>query len=209
MLAFTPLQVLAAGWVVMVAAMMTPLLFVPLVQVHSASLKRVQPLATGFFAAGYFAIWIVAGSAFLSLALTMRIASGGGRGAFLVALAVATIWQMSPGKQAALNRCHGRRPLAAFGAAAYWDSLMAGLTHGGWCLASCWALMLAALVAPAFHFAAMLFVSLYVWAERLEHPRKPEWSLGVPTRVLCAFAWRLKNWDLGGYATRLFAQSRE
>ena len=203
-LALVPLSMVSANWAAMIVAMMVPLLFVPLLQVRSMSLKRMRPFVMGFFAAGYLAVWIIAGSAFLGLAVTIHIASRDGRGGILMALAVAAIWQMSPWKQAALNRCHGRRALAAFGPAAYRDALVAGLAHGGWCLLSCWALMLVALVAPTFHFAAMLCVSLYIWAERLEHPRPPRWTLGVPMRGLRALAWRLRNERVGAHATGMW-----
>jgi predicted metal-binding membrane protein len=98
----------------------------------------------------------------------------------VVAAAIAIVWQFSPFKQRALNRCHSHRALAAFGSAADLGALRFGWTHGIWCVCSCWALMLLPLLAPRGHLAAMAIVSLWMLAERFERPMAARWRLRAP-----------------------------
>jgi predicted metal-binding membrane protein len=111
---------------------------------------------------------------------------GGGRAA-----AAAMAWQVSPGKQWCLNRCHRQPSLAAFGAAADRDALEFGLTNGLACVGACWALMFLPLFAGDGHFVMMLAVALFVFAERLESPAPPAWrwrGAGKALRIITAQA---------------------
>jgi hypothetical protein len=76
-----------------------------------------------------------------------------------------------------LNRCHNHRPLAAFGIAAARDALFMGLSHGRWCVGSCWAVMLLPLLLPDAHVAAMAAVTLLMFCERMDPPATPAWRL--------------------------------
>lgn len=188
---FVPPQVLAMGWGLMVAAMMLPTLAGTLGYVRARSLGRLRGRLVALVICGYLAVWLAAGPVMLGLALALHLAAPGGGQVFIAALAVALLWQVSPWKQAALNRCHRRPAIAAFAPEAYGDALRLGLGTGLWCLQSCWALMLASLLAPGWHFAAMAVVALFIWAERLEPPRPPAWRLRAPLR-----AWRLASFRL-------------
>jgi predicted metal-binding membrane protein len=177
---------LAAGWALMLAAMMAPLLIAPARHVYRSSFARRRTRALGLFVAAYGAVWMAAGVALLALA---RLAPSDSYVPAAVALAIAIAWQFSPVKQRALNRCHAHRALAAFGQAADIDALRFGWTHGVWCVCSCWALMLLPLLTPVGHLAAMGAVSLWMFAERLETPKPPHWRLRVPmtaARMLAA-----------------------
>jgi predicted metal-binding membrane protein len=102
---------------------------------------------------------------------------------------IAVVWQFSPVKQRALNRCHAHPELAAFGAAADVAVLRFGLSHGCWCVVSCWALMLVPMLLPAGHVTAMAIVALLVFSERLDRPAAPAWRLrgcGSMKRMLVA-----------------------
>ena len=171
---------LAFGWATMVAAMMAPLLGGLVVHVRERSLTRSRPGCVTALACGFAAAWMLAGFLLIGLAVTLQLSSTSWRATLAGVLAVALIWQISPIKQLALNRCHARPMFAAFGIAAYRDCLLIGVRAGCWCVASCWALMLVALVVPAFHLPVMAAVALLVWAERLEPPRRAGWQFRMP-----------------------------
>jgi predicted metal-binding membrane protein len=197
-LAFNSPAKLAADWALMVAAMMAPLLFAPLRHVGDRSFARRRARATLLFVAGYAAAWMMAGMVLQAIALValwaMPAAPIG------LAAAAAMAWQVSPAKQWCLNRCHRRPQLAAFGVAADVDALSFGLTNGAACVGTCWALMLLMLLMASGHFAAMLAVTLFVLAERLENPAPLGWRLrgtGKALRIVAAQA-RMRLAPQGG-----------
>ncbi|MGY3439912.1 copper chaperone [Marinovum sp. KMM 9879] len=175
---------LILGWAIMVAAMMVPTLLGPLGYLRLRTFAPLRVRAEVLALLGYAAVWMLAGVGLLGLALTLRLAAGDSLWPLTAALALALIWQASPWKQRALNLCHRQSPLAAFAPALWRDSLRLGLVAGGSCLASCWALMLTALLLPAYHLEAMIALSLWIWAERLDPPRPARWHLHLPRRAL-------------------------
>lgn len=193
--AFVPIGDLAVSWALMVAAMMLPTLCDALGHIRMRSIQRLRPRVEILVIAGYVAVWMFAGVVLLGVALTLMLAQPNSPGPFFLAIALAFLWQVSSWKQNALNRCHRRPVVAAFGPAAYRDALMLGFAQGFWCLASCWALMLMGLLAPSHHFAVMVLVALFIWAERLEPPRPPFWQLRTPRRAgrLLVF-WVSRTW---------------
>jgi predicted metal-binding membrane protein len=112
--------------------------------------------------------------------------------------------QLSPAKQRCLNRCHAHTELATFGAAADLGALRFGAAHGLWCAGSCWALMLAPMLLPQEHVAAMALVAVRTWSERLESPQPPRWrwrGLGKMRRIAAAQARiRLGAWLPGPHS---------
>jgi hypothetical protein len=44
--------------------------------------------------------------------------------------------------------------------------------------------MLVSLLAPAWHLAAMLVVSVWMWVEPFERPARPSWRIRVPRRAI-------------------------
>ena len=59
------------------------------------------------------------------------------------------------------------------------------------CAGSCWALMLAPLLLPRGHVAAMALAAVLIVGERLEPPRPPRWrwrGLGKMSRIVAAQA---------------------
>lgn len=188
-LSINPPVSIAAGWALMVAAMMTPLLTSPVRHVHQRSFARRRARAVVLFVTGYGAVWMAAGAVLLALALTVRLVSVEPALPLALAAAVAAVWQCSPLKQRCLNRCHAQADLAAFGAAADRDALTFGLAHGAWCVGACWALMLLPLLLSSGHGAAMAAVALWLLAERLETPMPAGWRLRAPvTAVRLALA---------------------
>jgi predicted metal-binding membrane protein len=191
LLAMYPPASLAAGWGLMLVAMMSPALIPPIHHLRLRSFNRRRARAIALFAAGYGAIWMAVGGVLMAGALAAR---GWAPDSYLPAAGVillAIVWQVSPVKQRCLNRCHAHTELAAFGVAADLDALRFGASHGIWCAGSCWALMLSPMLLPRGHVAAMAIVAVLTFSERLEHPRPPRWrwrGLGKVRRIVVAQA---------------------
>jgi predicted metal-binding membrane protein len=188
-LAFNSPAQLAAGWALMVAAMMAPLVVAPLRHVHDRSFARRRGRAMLLFVAGYGAVWMTAGLGLQAAALVTHWAAPTPLAGFALAAAVAMLWQVSPAKQWCLNRCHRQPPLAAFGAAADRDAFAFGLRNGVACVGACWALMLLPFLAALGHVVAMIAVTLFVAAERLESPAPLTWrwrGAGRALRIVAA-----------------------
>ena len=157
------------------------------------------------FVAGYLAVWMIAGAALQAVALAARWAAPAPLAYLGVAAAAAMVWQISPAKQWCLNRCHRQPHLSAFGAAADRDAFDFGLTNGASCVGACWALMLLMLFAGQGHVLAMIALTLFVFAERLESPAPLEWRWrgpGKALRIVAAQARiRLALWHRTGEAS--------
>ena len=175
---FVPLSL---GWVLMLAAMMGPLLTLPLRHVRDRSFTRRRTRATALFLKGYAAIWIAAGVLLSVSALVLnRIAQD----AFLrlaIGGVIGLLWQFSPFKERCLNNCHALTELSAFGAAADRDALRFGLSHGIWCAGSCWAIMWFAMLPPRGHLIAMAVATLWIFSERLNRTAS-RWDWRGPVR---------------------------
>ncbi|WP_320233563.1 copper chaperone [Mesorhizobium montanum] len=189
-LALNPPGSLAAGWALMLAAMMAPLLIVPVRHIRDRCLPRGRARVVALFVAGYATSWMVAGAMLLALAIAMRLAVPRAWLPLSAAALPALVWQISPAKQICLNRCHLQPELAAFGLAADVDALHFGLTHGIWCVGSCWALMLLPLLVPHGHVATMAAVALWLFSERLERPTSPRWIWRGPGKAIRIVAAR-------------------
>ncbi len=193
---------LLAGWALMVAAMMAPLLIAPLRHVRDRSFASRRRRAMLLFTAGYVTVWMIAGAALQTIALAALWAAPLLCLAFAAAAGMA--WQASPAKQWCLNRCHRQPQLAAFGAAADRDAFVFGLTNGASCAGACWALMLLTLFAVHAHLLAMTAASLFVFAERLESPAPLRWhwrGAGKALRIVAAQTRMRLSWA-GSHASR-------
>jgi predicted metal-binding membrane protein len=175
---------LSAGWVLMLAAMMVPALIAPVRHVHDRSFAHRRVRAILLFATGYVAIWMPTGVMLLALVPAVRfVAYRSGMQPAIIISVIALAWQCSPVKQRCLNRNHVHTELAAFGLAADIDAFRFGLTHGIWCVGSCWALMLLSMLVSRGHVAAMAAVTLWHFAERLDRPMPPRWRFRGPARA--------------------------
>jgi predicted metal-binding membrane protein len=192
---------LAAGWVLMLAAMMAPVLIAPLyhIRLRSFTSRRVRSMA--LFVVGYAAIWMALGGVLLAIELAVKLFTPQSYLPAAGVVLIALVWQCSPIKQRCLNRCHAHTELAAFGAAADFDALRFGVTHGIWCAGSCWALMLFPMLLPQGHVIAMAAAAVLIFGERLEQPIAPCWrwrGLGRVKRMVAAQARiRLQGLRLG------------
>jgi predicted metal-binding membrane protein len=163
----------ALSWLVMLLAMMTPLVWLPLDHVWRNSLHARRARAVALFLGGYFGIWLIAMAGLTLLAIALRIAAGSATAAFAVAACGAVLWQLTPIKLAALRRCHAAAPLPAFGLAAEIGSLRFGAANGSACVGTCWLLMLLPLTSDVDHVAMMATVAAVMLVERYTWPPKP------------------------------------
>ena len=162
------------GSTLMFAAMMLPLLGAPLCHVRDRSLARRRPRAVALFVGVYAAFWIAAGVVLLMIA---------DRVAPLLAVPAIAVWQFSPWKQRCLNRLHAHPKLSAFGLNADLDVLRFSATHGLWCIASCFALMLLPMLLPRGQVIAMAAVTVWLATERLAQPVAPRWRWREPAQA--------------------------
>jgi predicted metal-binding membrane protein len=180
---------LASGWALMLAAMMLPLVVAPLRHVRDRSFARRRARAMPLFVLGYFAVWMAAGVVLQTAALVALWTVPLPLVWLGLAFAVAMVWQVSPAKQWCLNRCHRRPQLAAFEPAADRDAFHFGLTNGAACAGGCWALMMLMLLAGRGQFPAMIAITLFLFAERLEGPAPLAWQwrgAGQAIRIVAA-----------------------
>ena len=182
-LAINPPAMLAAGWALMLVAMMAPVLIPDIRHIRLLSLKRHRAWFTAFFVAGYAAVWTALGSILMAVGLWLGMLMPGSYLPAITVSALALVWQMSPLKQRSLNRCHALPEMPAFGKAAAAAALRSGMVRGLWCAASCWLLMLLPLVLHQHHLAVMAAITVVILGERLEQPVTPAWRLRGPARL--------------------------
>jgi predicted metal-binding membrane protein len=160
-------------WLLMIGAMMLPVAAPALRHVAFRSFPARRGRAMALFLLGYGAVWLAVAPIFLAGGLFLHLASASALLPLGLALAAAALWQRGAGKRAALRRCHRTVPLPPAGARADAACLGFGLSHGGACLASCWALML--IPAVAGHQAGlMLLASAIGVAERALPSTRPD-----------------------------------
>jgi predicted metal-binding membrane protein len=169
---------LAASWLLMLVAMMTPLLATPFHHLWVRSLARRRWRAIAVFLMGYLAIWMSAAPIMATAAIVLRMAADrAGVSTLFAVLVVVCAWQASPWKQACLNRCHWTPRLSVFGVAADADCLRYGIAYACRCVGTCWALMLAPLTAGHVHLPVMAVAAAVMIVERLRPARPARWRL--------------------------------
>jgi len=185
----------AAGWLLMLAAMMTPLLTAPIRHVRARSFARRRSRAIALFVVGYLAIWMVGGAALVAV-VGRAVEAAPAVAPWAVAL-IALVWQLTPAKQHCLNRSHAHPALAAFGASADLAALRFGLVHACGCFGSCWPLMALSLtVPPPVEMAVMVAATLWLAGERFDGPTSPAWRLRYPRVALRVVTTRARAYAI-------------
>jgi hypothetical protein len=129
-----------AGWLLMVAAMMLPLVLHAVRMTAVSSFWARRHLAVAEFLIGFFVAWLVLGVVAAGLCEETWAHTYAAPG---LCFAFAALWQMTPMHAHALIACHLRRPLPPLGWRADLGCLQYGGTVGIACIWSCWPLMLA------------------------------------------------------------------
>lgn len=176
-----PLGFFVVTWVVMLAAMMFPSV-APMVvaydriQQHRRKTGRYAPAgATAVFVAGYLVSWtafgLVAYSLFMSVASLSPGLFGsdqGGRWLAVGVILLAAVYQLTPAKNVSLMKCrtpmdfilHRLRP-------GYRGALVMGVEHGAWCVACCWALMVALFALGVMSVGWMALIGAFIAGEKM------------------------------------------
>lgn len=155
----------APMWALMAGAMMVPpaLPSVHHVAVNSLYWRRRRAVAE--FLLVFLAIWIAFGVFVLGAIDNWGATSS--RWSLPAALLVAAAWQLTPFKVRALSACHRPHPLPPSGWRAMLGTARFGWRDGNACLTSCWAMMLAAVLAGPASLLWMGGVTAVVTAEKL------------------------------------------
>ncbi len=164
-----------ATWVTMMAAMMLPAT-APLALAYAQVVESRGGgrLASLPFTAGYLLLWTAAGVVPLALFIGSRgviagmAASSLGHLALGGVLVVAGLYQLSPWKGACLRAC--RSPLGFVMnhdfATGTRGGVVAGASHGAFCLGCCWALMAVLTVAGLMSLPWMAALAALILAEK-------------------------------------------
>ncbi len=182
------LRPMLLGWAAMTLAMVPPLA-VPLIRhvaVRTFADRRNREIAA--FLAGAVAVWLLLGLLALPL-LALPLLAGltmqwiGDPMVAACGFLLAALWQLTPMKRLALLRCHRTFPLTPRGWRADRDCAGYGVAHGRDCVASCWAMMFAAMFA-AHGPVVMLCVQYIALTER--QARQPRVRLSALVLAICA-----------------------
>jgi len=150
----------------MVVAMMLPLVVAAIRATSRRSLWRRRNRAIGGFLIGYLGPWLVLGLAVSAIAGAVRLEDRHDPPALAaVGFGIAAAWQVTSVKRRAVWSCHRTAPLAPAGWRADRDCIRYGWDIGKRCLASCWAMMLACVLA-GHHLPTMACVGALGVAER-------------------------------------------
>lgn len=148
-----------AMWEIMVVAMMTPTLVLPLFARADRSARRAVSFAL-VFAAGYLCVW----SVFALLAAAVQQAlDGSGRWLLLALLAAGGLYQWTRLKTASLEECRNRAALVGQDAGAIFGG---GVRYGLCCLGCCWLLMALMIATGMGNIAVAFGLMLAMLAER-------------------------------------------
>lgn len=197
LLVLNPPSALAAGWALMLVAMMSPLVISEIHHIRFTSLTRRRARSIALFVAGYGGVWMLCGAVLTGTGIVALTLALGSYIPAIVSCLITCVWQASPFKQRCLNKCHDNRPLRVFGLEADLDAFRFGWTRGVWCVGSCSGLMLFPMLLPKGHLMAMAAVAILVFCERLEDPEAPRWKmrgLGKAGRMIAArirIRWRM------------------
>jgi predicted metal-binding membrane protein len=167
----------AAGWLVMILAMMVPTL-VPMLRTLSSLLAGRQQATWWHFVGGYVLSWIAAGGVAMALSSVALVLDPVSRGwATVAGLALAGVYQFTPLKAKCLRECTS--PFLWFlrnwrdGARGAW---VMGTRHAASCLGCCWALMALSVIAVGAGIVGMVAMTVVMVVEKVP-------SLGRALRV--------------------------
>jgi predicted metal-binding membrane protein len=165
-------------WVIMMVAMMFPTAAPMILTFHKVQAGKRQRgdafVSTWVFVAAYILVWTLAGiaayaGALAGEAIAARAALSPATAARIggAVLLAAGIYQLTPLKDLCLSKC--RTPITFImtswrdGAA---GALRMGLLHGAYCLGCCWLLFVILFPLGIMNIAAMVIITLVIFAEK-------------------------------------------
>lgn len=152
-------------WGLMAVAMMVPAASPAIQHVAGKSLYWRRRRAVFEFVFVFVFLWTLFGA--VALGAVAAWEPFGSPYALVAALALAALWQLTPPKRAAMRACHRSRPLPPKGWRASAGVADFALRNGSACLASCWAMMLAATAAGPGRLVWMAAMTGVMTAEKL------------------------------------------
>lgn len=176
-----PLGLFVITWVVMLSAMMFPSV-APMVvaysRIHSHRRKMgryAPPGSTPVFVAGYLITWTVFGvvayllyASVVSLVPWIFAPDQGGRYLAAGVILLAAAYQFTPAKNVALMKCRSPMDFILHRMRnGYGGALRMGVEHGAWCVACCWALMVALFALGVMSTGWMALVGAFIAGEKM------------------------------------------
>ncbi|HET7509547.1 MAG TPA: DUF2182 domain-containing protein [Solirubrobacterales bacterium] len=163
----------AVVWVTMMAAMMLPSL-VPIALAYARASQEAGASPTVVFVCGYLLVWLGAGVVAYAVIQGVRALDpswlawdeGGPYVAGGVILGAA-LYELTPLKSACLRHCRNPELLTQRWRPGFSGALLMGLEHGGFCVGSSWALMVALFALGVMNLAWMVVVAALVAIEKL------------------------------------------
>lgn len=169
-------QVFNIHWVLMLIAMMLPLHADAIKYVWGKNFPNKRYISILCFWVGYIIVWSIVG--LISYAFMSGLEQLYGENSLitlLIFLFLLVVWQASPWKQRSLNRCGFIPVIYPFGWRAFKDSFVYGLKKAGWCVGSCWALMLVSLFLMESSMWMMPLFTVIMFTEQILPLRKEQW----------------------------------
>jgi predicted metal-binding membrane protein len=154
-------------WLLMSVAMTLPATLPAAQHVATNTFCRRRTTAAAVFLTVFLGAWLAFGLAAEPLLAPLRHTPEDAPFAAAVAVALAAGYQLTPVKRWALNRCHRTSPLPPSGARSIFGVVRFGWLSASGCIASCWAAMLAMLLAPVAQPLVMGTMTVAMTYERL------------------------------------------
>jgi hypothetical protein len=149
----------------MVVAMMTPLLLVPIQVVLTRSFVS-RRLRSGLLVSlGYILTWLVAVLGLDLATLSLSVVASYPRWLVWLTAGLALLWQVCPARLRFVWACHRLPRLEPFGLRADLSCFQYGVAYGLNCVVTCAPLMLFAVLAP-LHFFICVYASCSAFIER-------------------------------------------
>lgn len=154
----------------MAIAMMVPFALSHYRHIQDSVNSTVKGSAIFTFAATYGAIWIVV-SCSMEVVNQVALASVPRIPLLLLSVVFAAAWQLTATKQAALEQCHVKSPLAAGGLNALRTSSAYGARHASNCIKACLPMMAISTVS-GHAFGLMVFLAFLMGVDRFSERSK-------------------------------------
>ncbi|MCU4491373.1 DUF2182 domain-containing protein [Acinetobacter guillouiae] len=163
-------------WFLMLIAMMLPLLFLSVEDVHKKNFKRKRKLSLILFFIGYMFFWTLIGillsilTHYLNELLNNQIILA------CLIIVVLVLWQITPYKKISLNRCHLPANINPFGLQSGIDNFKFGIKKAWYCVGACWPFMWLCIAWMEPMMYIMPLFTLFLLVEQIQPKRREIWG---------------------------------